>query len=95
MANGEEAARLVVEELAPMEIRTLCAARYCESSVMNKGQLMCVRHWKMIPRELQKDIYKWYRKGAEQGCHPMTEYTVFVNRAIKLVFELEKLRGLR
>lgn len=81
-------------KLAPMETRTVCAARYCESTVMNKGQLMCIRHWKMLPRPLQKDIYKWYRKGAEQECHPLTEYMALVNRAIKHVFELEKARGL-
>lgn len=91
MADCQEAARLM--ELAPMETRTVCAARYCESSVMNKGQLFCIRHWKMLSRQMQKDIYKWYRKGAEQGCHPMTEYTALVNRATTHIFELEKARG--
>lgn len=79
--------------LAPMETRTECAARYCDKPVIQPGHLMCVMHWRMIPRDKQKEIYKWYRKGAEQDCHPMTEYLALVNGVIKYVFELEKARG--
>lgn len=67
-----------------------CAAKYCENQT---DSLMCVRHWKMLRASMRREIHKWAREGKEMECHPMTEYTVAVNRAVKFVLQIEQARN--
>lgn len=72
--------------------RTQCAARYCEVRVTD-GMLMCIKHWKLLPKPMQKELHKWHRQGAEQGVHPMTEYTAATIRCVNFIFEIERNKG--
>lgn len=37
-----------------------CAAEGCQHLVQ-PGFLMCLVHWRMVPRQAQRDVWTWYR----------------------------------
>jgi hypothetical protein len=55
--------------------------------------LMCSRHWKLVPAEIQRRVWKAYR-GRPGGAHPDSEltreYSEAVREAILAVESLER-----
>ena len=43
-----------------------CPVTNCGTQVAY-SQLMCKRHWRMVPRELQRNVYATWRSGAGAG----------------------------
>lgn len=50
-----------------------CHAEGCPAKVPPK-MLMCGRHWRMVPRPLQRAIWATYRRGQEQDKNPSAAY---------------------
>ena len=51
----------------------LCHAWGCQTEI-NPHLFMCLKHWKMLPRFLQKEIWHHYRPGQEEDKQPSQEY---------------------
>jgi hypothetical protein len=45
-----------------------CPVKECETKVP-ANMLMCHRHWYMVPRDIQSDVWKTYRIGPGSGLH--------------------------
>jgi len=43
-----------------------CAAKSCNLRV-DKKFLMCATHWRMVPKQIQDDIYRTYRPKQEDN----------------------------
>ena len=54
-----------------MSVHT-CHARGCSTPVPPK-MLMCLPHWRMVPTELQREVYRTYQPGQEHGRFTPTE----------------------
>lgn len=50
-----------------------CHAYACNASVPPR-MLMCRRHWRMVPRALQRRLLDAYRPGQERRMNPSVEY---------------------
>ncbi len=61
-----------------------CAAKNCKRDIASKF-LMCFPHWRMVSQGTQADVYRTYRAGLRNNCHPTTEYLRAVNAAIREV----------
>ncbi len=70
-------------------MKHLCHAIGCKVSVPPK-MLMCLKHWKLVPREAQNDIWKTYVPGQEIRKDPTTEYLKAQQRAMAFVLKAEK-----
>jgi hypothetical protein len=44
---------------------------------------MCLKHWRMVPRELQRAIWRTYSPGQEYGEAPVTPAYLDAARAAK------------
>ena len=66
-----------------------CHAFGCEKPVPPK-MLMCLKHWKMLPRTAQNDIWKEYVRGQEIRKNPTNEYLKAQQRAVVLVLSKER-----
>jgi hypothetical protein len=75
--------------LPPPAASHRCHAIGCEIPVEPK-LLMCFRHWKMVPKFLQKEIWRWYRPGQEVDKKPSREYMAVQKLAIEAVAFLER-----
>ncbi len=53
-------------------IRHACHAHGCNMSIPPK-MLMCRRHWRMVPKAIQIDVWVAYVPGQEQGQSTPTE----------------------
>ncbi len=51
----------------------LCHANNCIKEVPPK-MFMCLKHWKMVPKNVQADIWKNYRRGQEIDKRPTKRY---------------------
>lgn len=68
-----------------------CHARGCGKPVPPK-LLMCLRHWRMVPRDLQKAIWRTYTPGQERDHSLVTkEYLEVQPRAVQAVYDKEHL----
>lgn len=75
----------------PLNAEHICHAIGCARPIP-RSLLMCVRHWRMVPRDIQKLIWRHYRRGQESDGKPITpEYLDAVKRAIRDVAEQEGL----
>lgn len=70
-----------------------CHALGCTVQVPPK-LLMCLRHWHMVPRDLQKMIWRCYRPGQEIDKHPSRGYVLAMKAAIEAVRQKENHRAL-
>jgi hypothetical protein len=59
----------------------LCHATGCEREVEPK-LLMCLKHWRMVPRPLQRAVWAQYRSGQEDDKRPSREYLAAADAAI-------------
>lgn len=51
---------------------------------------MCLRHWRMVPRDLQRAVLAAYMRGQENGAAPVTaEYLKAARAAIRFVAAAE------
>jgi hypothetical protein len=65
-----------------------CHARGCTREV-DPSLLMCLSHWKRVPKPLQHDVWRHYRKGQELDRNPSREYLAAANAAIEAVERAE------
>lgn len=65
-------------------IKHLCHARGCPIAVPPK-LLMCIRHWRMVPRDIQRRVWAHYRPGQEIDKRPTRQYLEVMNEAIQAV----------
>lgn len=70
------------------EVKHTCHARGCAKEVPPK-LLMCIRHWRMVPRDLQKAVWREYRPGQERTKTPTTAYLEVAFQAIEAVAKAE------
>lgn len=47
--------------------------------------LMCTRHWRMVPRDLQRKVWLHYVPGQEIKKNPTSEYLEVMREAIRAV----------
>lgn len=65
-----------------------CHATGCRNIVPPKF-LMCGRHWRMVPREVQLLVWKHYRPGQEIDKKPTREYLAAMKSAVEAVIKKE------
>jgi hypothetical protein len=68
--------------------RHMCHARRCGRVVLPR-LLMCLRHWRMLPRDLQREVWRAYRPGQEVDKRPSAEYLDVMKRAVDAVARIE------
>lgn len=61
-----------------------CHATDCIKEVPPK-MLMCGRHWKMVPRRLQDEVWATYVPGQERRKDPTNAYLIAARDAINAV----------
>lgn len=67
-----------------------CAALQCKEIIPSK-MLMCGRHWRLVPRDIQSRVWAAYREGQEK-CGPISDvYWVAMQNAISAVADKEKI----
>ncbi len=69
-----------------VDTKTKCNADGCNKRI-NHCVFMCGYHWGLVPVHLQKDIYRYYRKGQEIDKNPSPDYISVANVAIRTVKE--------
>lgn len=67
----------------------LCHARGCSEPVPPK-LLMCAKHWRMVPANLQAAVWRTYRAGQEIDKRPSHDYLDAARAAIAAVEEKER-----
>lgn len=77
------------EAAKPHDGSHLCHAVACERPVP-PAILMCAEHWRMVPGELQREVWRTYRPGQERDKHPSAAYVQAQKRAIEAVAALEQ-----
>ena len=68
-----------------------CHAKGCNVEVAPK-LLMCIRHWRMVPKTLQAAIWRHYRPGQEIDKQPSEAYLVTQRAAVAAVAAKEAAR---
>jgi hypothetical protein len=69
-----------------------CHAEGCERRVPPK-MLMCARHWRMVPRVIQRDVWAQYQPGQERmdGTAGVThDYLDAARAAVEAVATIEE-----
>jgi hypothetical protein len=61
-----------------------CHAHGCKKLVPPK-MLMCLKHWRMVPKFAQDDIWRTYRPGQEIVKNPSNDYLKAQQAAVILV----------
>ncbi len=61
-----------------------CHAMGCGKHVPPK-LLMCLKHWRMVPSDLQRLVWRHYRPGQEIDKRPSEAYLAVMKRAIQAV----------
>jgi hypothetical protein len=62
----------------------MCHAIGCDKPVAPKF-LMCGAHWRRVPVDIQRRIWKHYRPGQEIDKRPTAEYLAVMKEAIESV----------
>ncbi len=70
-------------------MKHLCHAIECETPVPPK-MFMCLKHWRMVPKNMQDAIWRLYRPGQEIDKNPSWEYLDATVDAMRFVREKEK-----
>lgn len=65
-------------------MRHVCHAEGCEVAVPPR-MLMCLTHWRMVPRELQRRVWATYVEGQEIRKDPTPEYMEAQRAAVEAV----------
>lgn len=72
-------------------IEHTCHADGCDVEVPPR-MLMCLRHWRMVPRTIQRQIWNEYVPGQEITKTPTAQYVYVMKEAIDAVARKEKRR---
>lgn len=70
-------------------LRHTCHAIGCATEVPPE-RLMCLRHWRLVPRQIQKAVWATYRPGQCRDKKPSTEWIQAARAAIDAVQAKEK-----
>jgi hypothetical protein len=62
----------------------VCHAEGCNTPVPPK-MLMCLKHWRMVPRDLQRRVWAAYVPGQEVSKNPTDEYMEVQRAAVRAV----------
>lgn len=73
-----------------MSNKHVCHALCCKTQVPPR-MLMCLRHWRKVPKNLQQEIWKQYRPGQEIDKKPTLRYIATALSAIFAVADNEKI----
>lgn len=68
-----------------------CHARGC-NVLVKPEMLMCLRHWRMVPADLQKQIWATYRRGQCDDKQPSEAWHQAADAAIGAVASREGIR---
>jgi hypothetical protein len=71
-----------------------CHARGCGTPTRPE-MLMCLRHWRMVPRELQRAVWAAYRVGQCGDKRPSSAWHAAADAAIDAVAKREGLSNAR
>ena len=66
----------------------LCHAEKCKRNVP-PSLMMCARHWRMVPKKLQRQVWAYYRKGQEIDKNPSDKYMCAYRLAVNAVAKKE------
>jgi hypothetical protein len=66
-----------------------CHAKECTEPCPPK-HLMCAKHWRMVPQELQQQVWASYRPGQELDKRPSEAWMFAAKAAILAVFQREQ-----
>ena len=61
-----------------------CHIPHCDLEI-STSQLMCRRHWTMLPKPMQKRVWESYRKGQEDTKDPSSSWLRVAREAIDYV----------
>lgn len=64
--------------------RHLCHAEGCLTAVPPR-LLMCLKHWRLVPADLQNEVWRTYRRGQEVSKDPSGEYMIAQKAAVEAV----------
>jgi hypothetical protein len=67
--------------VAPGELGHHCHARGCTIAVKPE-LLMCARHWRLVPRRVQREVWATYRRGQCDDMKPSEAWHVAADAAI-------------
>lgn len=65
-----------------------CHARGCRTAVKPE-LLMCLRHWRQVPKPLQQAVWRTYRPGQCDDKRPSMAWHEAADAAIAFVAQLE------
>lgn len=65
-----------------------CHARGCSVPVP-KEKLLCLKHWRLVPKTLQHEVWRHYRPGQCDDMNPSKEWHKAADAAIAAVTEHE------
>jgi hypothetical protein len=65
-----------------------CHAKGCKVEVRPE-LLMCLQHWRMVPKELQRQVWAHYREGQCDDRRPSREWLDAADAAINYVAQVE------
>lgn len=65
-----------------------CHARGCDAAVPPR-MFMCRKHWRMIPKRMQDELWDAYVPGQEIRKDPTSEYIEVAMRLVRYVQEKE------
>jgi len=68
----------------------VCHATRCNAKVPPK-MLMCLKHWRMVPRDIQRRVWAAYVPGQEIRKDPTDEYMTVQREAVEAVERREGL----
>lgn len=75
-------------------MKHMCHAYDCKTQVPPR-LFMCIKHWRMVPKLAQGEIWSNYREGQEVRKDPTSEYIKAAQRAQILVLMAERKLELR
>lgn len=67
-----------------------CHARHC-TAIVPPVMLMCLKHWRMVPQDMQRAVKMNYRRGQCDDKRPSKEWQVAASAAIDFVAKKEGL----
>jgi hypothetical protein len=75
--------------LDPVEPKHTCHARGCDVAVAPE-LLMCLSHWRRVPKPIQRAVWATYRPGQCDDGHPSRAWHQAADAAIGFVARAER-----
>lgn len=94
--DGLETAFITLTGMAPADFlrETNMPKHYCHAidciAIVPPKLLMCAKHWRMVPRDLQMAVYREYVPGQEITKTPTQAYLAAAAAAINAVWAKER-----